>query len=74
MELFNPEVAVQSLGPLFAGLMLTVLLTMIVIVLALVLGLGVALARLYGGPSPLTGSSPPMSQVATTQLSGDSSP
>ena len=34
MELFNPEVAVQSLGALFAGLMLTVLLTMIVIVLA----------------------------------------
>ena len=53
MELFNPEVAVQSLGPLFAGLMLTVLLTMIVIVLALVLGLVVALARLYG-PSPLS--------------------
>ena len=47
MELFNPEVAVQSLGPLFAGLMMTVTLTLIVIVLALVLGLAVALARLY---------------------------
>ena len=33
MELFNPEVAVQSLGPLLAGLWITVLLTGIVIVL-----------------------------------------
>ena len=47
LELFNSEVAVQSLGPLFAGLMMTVTLTLIVIVLALVLGLAVALARLY---------------------------
>ena len=47
MELFNPEVAVQSLGPLLAGLLITVILTLIVIVLALVLGLAVALARLY---------------------------
>ena len=47
MELLNPQVAVESLGPLFAGLMLTVLLTVIVIVLALALGLAVALARLY---------------------------
>lgn len=47
MELFNPQVAVESLGPLLAGLMLTVLLTVIVIVLALALGLVVALARLY---------------------------
>ena len=53
MELFNPEGAVQSLGPLFAGLMLTVALTVIVIVLALALGLVVALARLYG-PSPVS--------------------
>ena len=47
MELFNPEVAVRSLGPLLAGLSITVTLTLIVIVLALVLGLAVALARLY---------------------------
>ena len=53
MELFNPEVAVQSLGPLLAGLWITVALTAIVIVLALVLGLVVALGRLYG-PSPVS--------------------
>lgn len=47
MELFNTEVAVRSLGPLLAGLSITVLLTVIVIVLALILGLAVALARLY---------------------------
>ncbi|HEX6015119.1 MAG TPA: ABC transporter permease subunit, partial [Geminicoccaceae bacterium] len=47
MELFNPEVAVRSLGPLLAGLSITVTLTLIVIVLALILGLAVALARLY---------------------------
>ena len=50
MELFNPAVAVQSLGPLLAGLWITVALTAIVILLALALGLGVALARLYGPP------------------------
>ncbi|MFO1046358.1 MAG: amino acid ABC transporter permease [Geminicoccaceae bacterium] len=48
MELFNTEVAVRSLGPLLAGLSITVLLTVIVIVLALILGLAVALVRLYG--------------------------
>jgi ectoine/hydroxyectoine ABC transporter permease protein EhuD len=47
MELFNPEVAVQSLGPMLAGLLMTVTLTVVVIVLALILGLAVALARLY---------------------------
>ena len=47
MELFNTEVAVRSLGPLLAGLSITVLLTVIVIILALILGLAVALARLY---------------------------
>jgi ectoine/hydroxyectoine ABC transporter permease protein EhuD len=48
VELFNTEVAVRSLGPLLAGLSITVILTLIVIVLALILGLAVALARLYG--------------------------
>ncbi|MGD9510878.1 MAG: ABC transporter permease subunit, partial [Geminicoccaceae bacterium] len=48
MELFNTEVAVRSLGPLLAGLSITVLLTVIVIILALILGLAVALVRLYG--------------------------
>ena len=48
MELFNTEVAVRSLGPLLAGLSITVMLTLIVIVLALILGLAVALVRLYG--------------------------
>jgi cystine transport system permease protein len=52
MELFNPEVAVESLGPLLAGLLITVELTVIVICLSLVLGLLVALARMYG-PKPL---------------------
>jgi ectoine/hydroxyectoine ABC transporter permease protein EhuD len=52
VELFNPQVAVESLGPLLAGLLMTVTLTLIVIVLALVLGLLVALARLYA-PSPV---------------------
>jgi His/Glu/Gln/Arg/opine family amino acid ABC transporter permease subunit len=47
MELFNPGVAVASLGPLLAGMLLTVELTVLVISLSLVLGLVVALARLY---------------------------
>ena len=45
---FNVDVAVASLGPLLAGLLITVELTLIVIVLALILGLLVALGRLYG--------------------------
>jgi His/Glu/Gln/Arg/opine family amino acid ABC transporter permease subunit len=52
MELFNPEVAVASLGPLLAGMLLTIELTLIVIALSLVLGLVVALARLYA-PRPV---------------------
>ena len=47
MELFNTEVAVRSLGPLLAGLSITVMLTLIVIVLALVLGLPSRWPRLY---------------------------
>jgi His/Glu/Gln/Arg/opine family amino acid ABC transporter permease subunit len=52
MELFNPGVAVASLGPLLAGMLLTVELTVLVISLSLVLGLIVALARLYA-PRPV---------------------
>ena len=48
MELFNPEVAVESLGPLLAGLLITVELTVVVICLSLILGLLVALARMFG--------------------------
>jgi ectoine/hydroxyectoine ABC transporter permease protein EhuD len=48
MELFNPAVAVASLGPLIAGMVITVELTLITIALSLVLGLAVALARMYG--------------------------
>ena len=43
MELFNPAVAVENLGPLFAGLLMTVELTFVVIVLSLVFALLVAL-------------------------------
>jgi His/Glu/Gln/Arg/opine family amino acid ABC transporter permease subunit len=52
VELFNPGVAVASLGPLLAGMLLTVELTVLVISLSLVLGLIVALARLYA-PRPV---------------------
>jgi His/Glu/Gln/Arg/opine family amino acid ABC transporter permease subunit len=48
MELFNPAVAVESLGPLLAGMLITVELTVVTIFLSLVLGLLVALARMYG--------------------------
>src|SRR4051794_7286261 len=44
MEIFRPEVATANLGPLLAGLMLTIELTIIVIVLSLVFALFVALA------------------------------
>src|SRR3954451_16664094 len=44
MEIFRPEVAAANLGPLLAGLMLTIELTIIVIVLSLVFALFVALA------------------------------
>ena len=48
MELFNPAVAVDSLGPLLGGMLITVELTLVTIVLSLGLGLLVALARMYG--------------------------
>ena len=36
MELFNTQVAVENLGPLLAGLLMTVELTFVVILLSLV--------------------------------------
>ena len=44
MELFRPEVAVESLGPILAGLLLTIELTFVVITLSLGFALLVALA------------------------------
>jgi His/Glu/Gln/Arg/opine family amino acid ABC transporter permease subunit len=44
MELFNTEIAIANLGPLFGGLLLTIELTVSTIVLSLVLALFVALA------------------------------
>ncbi len=43
-ELFNPQVAVQNIGPLLGGLLITVELTLVVIVLSLIFALFVALA------------------------------
>jgi ectoine/hydroxyectoine ABC transporter permease protein EhuD len=43
MELFNTQVAVENLGPLLAGLLITIELTFVVIVLSLVFALLVAL-------------------------------
>ena len=43
MELFDSEIALESLGPLLAGLLMTVELTFVVILLSLVLALLVAL-------------------------------
>jgi His/Glu/Gln/Arg/opine family amino acid ABC transporter permease subunit len=43
-ELFNPQVAVESVGPLLGGLLITVELTFVVITLSLVCALFVALA------------------------------
>lgn len=43
-ELFNPQVAVENIGPLLGGLLITVELTLVVITLSLVCGLFVALA------------------------------
>ena len=37
MELFNPEIAVESLGPILAGLVITIELTFIVITLSLMI-------------------------------------
>jgi His/Glu/Gln/Arg/opine family amino acid ABC transporter permease subunit len=44
IELFNVDVAVKNFGPLLAGLMMTVALTLVVIILSLVCALLVALA------------------------------
>jgi His/Glu/Gln/Arg/opine family amino acid ABC transporter permease subunit len=44
MEIFNTEVAVENLGPLLAGLLMTVELTITVMLLSLVFALLVALA------------------------------
>ncbi len=43
-KLFDPQVAVENIGPLLGGLLITVELTAVVIVLALICGLLVALA------------------------------
>ena len=43
MELFNPQIAVDNLGPLLGGLWLTIQLTVVVIILSMVGGLLVAL-------------------------------
>jgi His/Glu/Gln/Arg/opine family amino acid ABC transporter permease subunit len=43
MEIFNLEIAVANFGPLLAGLLMTVELTIVVIVISLVFGLLVAL-------------------------------
>jgi len=45
-ELFNPEIAVANFGPLLAGLLMTVELTLVVIALSLVFALIVALGGL----------------------------
>jgi His/Glu/Gln/Arg/opine family amino acid ABC transporter permease subunit len=46
MEIFNPAIAVANLGPLLAGLLITVELTFVVIILSLVFALFVALGSL----------------------------
>lgn len=43
-ELFNPQVAVENIGPLLGGLLITVELTLVTIFLSLICGLFVALA------------------------------
>jgi His/Glu/Gln/Arg/opine family amino acid ABC transporter permease subunit len=43
-ELFNPQVALENIGPLLGGLLITVELTFVVIILSLVCALFVALA------------------------------
>ena len=45
-QLFNPEIAVENLGPLLAGLVITVELTAVVIAISLVFALLVALGGL----------------------------
>ena len=46
MEIFNLDIAVANFGPLLAGLLMTVELTLVVIVLSLVFALFVALGGL----------------------------
>lgn len=46
MNLFDPEIAINNLGPLLAGLLMTVELTLVTIVLSLVFALLVALGAL----------------------------
>jgi His/Glu/Gln/Arg/opine family amino acid ABC transporter permease subunit len=43
-QLFNPQVALENIGPLLGGLLITVELTLVVIVLSLIFALFVALA------------------------------
>lgn len=43
-QLFNPQVAVENIGPLLGGLLITVELTLVVIVLSLIFALFVALS------------------------------
>ena len=61
MELFNFEIAVENLGPLLAGLLITVELTLVVIVLSLVLGAAGG-ARPDVAPAPLRWLVKPMSR------------
>jgi len=49
-ELFNPQVAAESIGPLLGGLLITVELTFVVITLSLVCALFVALAGISRFP------------------------
>jgi His/Glu/Gln/Arg/opine family amino acid ABC transporter permease subunit len=50
MQLFQPDVAVENFGPLLAGLLITVQLTLVVIVLSLIFALLVALAGMSRFP------------------------
>lgn len=50
MQLFDTEVAVENLGPLLAGMLITIELTVIVIVLSLVFALFVALGGMSRSP------------------------
>jgi His/Glu/Gln/Arg/opine family amino acid ABC transporter permease subunit len=50
MELFNTQIAVENLGPLLAGLLITIELTFVVIILSLGLALLVALGGMSRWP------------------------
>ncbi len=50
MELFDTQVAVENLGPLLAGLLITIELTCVVIVLSLVFALLIALGGMSRSP------------------------